>query len=291
MIIGGSKIEVIQGIKRNLEENELNRKTEVNDPNLNEEEIAKCINDFYAVRENKVSFWFKSLKARIVTWGVGVSMSKDIQFEGLENIKDINDGAIVTSNHFNPLDNMTIRKLIKKRYHQTVNIVIQDTNLAMPGLLGELFNYTSNIPISKGPNYIKNTFMPYLKSKLDAGEYVLIYPEEEMWFNYRLPRPSKRGAFLFASQLNKPVISCFVEIRDTDKSDNEEFNKVKYIVHILKPIYKDPAKSDRENSMIMKDIDYKQKCEAYEKYYGKKIDYTFKCEDIAGLKKEYYEKF
>ena len=45
-------------------------------------------------------------------------------------------------------------------------------------------------------------------------------------------------------------------------------------------------KSARENSKIMAEIDYKQKKEAYEKAYNKKLDYTFSYEDIAGFRKD-----
>ena len=87
--------------------------------------------------------------------------------------------------------------------------------------------------------------------------------------------------------MNKPIISCFVEIIDTEQSDNDEFNQVRYIVHVLKPIYPDPNKSVKENSKIMSEIDYKQKVEAYEKAYNIKLDYEFSLSDIAGLKREY----
>ena len=47
MIIGGSKKEVIKNIETNINNNELNKKVEVGDPNLTEEEITKYINIFY----------------------------------------------------------------------------------------------------------------------------------------------------------------------------------------------------------------------------------------------------
>ena len=49
MIIGGSKKEVINNIKTNVENNELNKKVEIGDPNLSEEEINKCINKFSTI--------------------------------------------------------------------------------------------------------------------------------------------------------------------------------------------------------------------------------------------------
>ena len=286
MIIGGSKKEVIKNIQKNVKNNELNKKVEVNDPVLNNEELDKALKRFYGIRKNKFIYFLESRFAYTFVDILGLKLNKSIKIEGLENIKDINEGAIITSNHFNPLDNMAIRKLIKQRYKKNFYIVSQETNLAMPGFLGYLMNSLNIIPLCKGPNYIINTFKPELKKVLDKNNYVLIYPEEEMWFNYRKPRPCKRGAYQFAAEANVPIISCFVEIRDTERIDNEEFKEVEYIVHVLKPIYPDKKKSARENSKIMAEIDYKQKKEAYEKAYNKKLDYTFSYEDIAGFRKD-----
>ncbi len=286
MIIGGSKKEVIKNIKQNILDNELNKKVEVNDPKLSDEEINKSLNRFFGIRKHSAIYFLESRVAYFFIDILSLKLNKTIQIEGIENIKDINNGAIITSNHFNPLDNMAIRKMIKKRYKKNVYVVSQETNLAMPGFLGYLMNSLNIIPLCKGPNYIIKTFKPELKKVLDKNNYVLIYPEEEMWFNYRLPRPCKRGAYEFAAENNVPVISCFVEIIDKEEDDNEEFKEVEYVVHVLKPIYPDSSKSIRENSKIMAEIDYKQKVEAYEKAYNKKLDYTFSYQDIAGYKKK-----
>ena len=103
-----------------------------------------------------------------------------------------------------------------------------------------------------------------------------------MWFNYRKPRPAKRGTYYFAARLNVPVISCFIEMQDLPEMDNEEFHKVKFIVHVLDVLYPDPEKTDRENSIEMCEKDYALKRAAYEKAYGKPLDYTFESVDIAG---------
>jgi 1-acyl-sn-glycerol-3-phosphate acyltransferase len=286
MIIGGSKKEVIENIKLNIKNNELNKKAELNDPKISEEESSKLIDKFYKIRKNKLLFNAKNKLAYKTIDKYSKPISDNTEIVGLENLKNINSGAIITTNHFNPLDSIGIRKMILERFHKNPYIVIQDTNLAMPDMLGFLFNYLNTIPISKSPNYIIKGFIPKLKDILDKKNYVLIYPEEEMWFNYRKPRPCKRGAYQFAAEANVPIISCFVEIKDLDKDDNEEFKEVKYIVHILKPIYPDSNKTVRQNSIDMADIDYKQKVKSYEECYKKKLDYTFNYQDIAGYKKE-----
>ena len=59
MIIGGSKKEVINNIKRNIENNELNKKVEIGDPNLSDEEIQKYIDDYFK-NKKKLSYFFKN---------------------------------------------------------------------------------------------------------------------------------------------------------------------------------------------------------------------------------------
>ena len=180
---------------------------------------------------------------------------------------------------------MPIRYLIKKRYQKNLYIVIQDTNLAMPGFLGYLMNSLNTIPLLKSPNYMISTFKPTLKKILHENNYVLIYPEEEMWFNYRKIRPLKRGAYQYAAVLNVPVISCFTKIEDTDIPDNDEFNKTLYELNVLGVLYPDKDVSPRTNSINMLNQDYSWKKTAYEKLYNEKLDYTFNVKDIAGWRK------
>jgi len=286
MIIGGNKDEVIANIKKYTASQELNHKVETNDPIFTEEERKNIIEQFYNLRKHKIFFWLSSSFANLVLKIVNHKVSKTVTIDGLENLKEITTGAIITSNHFNPLDNLIVNSMINKKYHKNIYIVSQETNLRLPGILGYLVRHLNIIPLYKGPNYITKIFLPDLKNKLSQNNFVLIYPEEEMWFNYRLPRPCKRGAYQFASKLDVPIIPCFVEIIDLEESDNEQFNKVRYILHVLKPIYPDPKKTIRQNSIDMAQIDYEQKCEAYEKAYQQKLDYTFSYKDIAGLKKK-----
>lgn len=53
MIIGGSKKEVINNIKVNIKNNELNKKVEVNDPCISDEELEQLIIKFYKNQDKK----------------------------------------------------------------------------------------------------------------------------------------------------------------------------------------------------------------------------------------------
>lgn len=285
MIIGGSKKEVIKNIETNINNNELNKKVEVGDPNLTEEEITKYINKFYQNQKSPIYF-IKNKIANKTVKKIAKEIYPNINIIGLEKLDyvDLTNGAIITSNHFNPLDSYNIRKIVEEKLHKKLYIVVQDTNLAMPGALGFLFNNIEVIPLSKSPNYIIKKFMPELKKILSKGNFVLIYPEEEMWFNYKLPRPCKRGAYQFAHELDVPVISCFVKMTDTNITDNNEFNIVKYDVFINKVIYPEKNESIKSDSRKMTEVDYETRKKAYEDAYNKELKYEFDIKDIAGWK-------
>ena len=286
MIIGGSKVRVIENIKKAVKDGDLNRKVEENDAVMTADEELALIDNFFAAKDKK-AYKIKRAAMQKMASVQQKAYNPLIKIEGVEklaNLKSSGAGFIVTSNHFNPLDNLCIKKLIKEQFNDDPYIVIQATNLAAPGVIGELFNHLNHIPITKSPSYIRGRFKDEMSRVLDDGHAVLIYPEEEMWFNYRKPRPSKRGAFYFAAELNVSVVPCFVEILDTTKPDNDEFFESKYIVHVLEPIYPDASQSVRANSIAMAERDYALKKAAYEKAYGKKLEYAFEESDIANFR-------
>ncbi len=281
MIIGGDKTEVIENIKQAISEGDLNRKVEVNDPKLTAKERSRLVKKYI---ENKPTIPYRlcNIGARAFTDTGTKILNHRTRIDGLEKLAGISSGAVVTSNHFSPLDNTVVRYAINKAGYKRLYLVSQETNLAMKGWIGFLMNHEDIIPIMNSKKYMSEYFAPMIGAKLQKGEAVLIYPEQEMWFNYRKPRPPKRGAYYYAAKNNVPVISCFVEVRDLKKKDREDFYKVRYTMHILDPIFPDPELSVRENSKAMMEKDYEQKVEAYESAYGKKLTYEFDYDDIAG---------
>jgi len=281
MIIGNDRAAVIENIKRCTENGDLNAKVETDDPVLDSEECERIVNRYLKNRK-KLSFKARSFVARKIANSVTESINKDTEIVGQELAEEINGGAIITSNHFSPLENTVIRKYVRNKGEKKLNVVSNVGNYAMSGIIGFLINYADTVPLSGNPHYMCRGFMKILSEKLSREEYVLIYPEQEMWFNYRKIRPLKRGAYFYAAKLGVPIVSCFVEMRDLDEKDTDEFYKVKYVLHILGVIYPDKTLTARENSFIMRDKDYAMKKAAYEKAYGKQLDYTFEPSDIAG---------
>ena len=284
MIIGGSKKEVVANIKNAADNGRFNDKVEIGDPELDSTRRKKLLGK-YVKQRNEIPSHYRNWLARRIVDFITFGVNANTKVVGAEKIKHIKSGAIITSNHFNPVDTTIIRYGIKKARRYRMFIVSQDTNFAMKGFLGFLMRYADEIPVSKDKDYMERHFYRTLNNLLvNKKEYILIYPEQEMWFNYRKPRPPKRGAYFYAAKFNVPIISCFVEMKDMDKDDTEEFKRVKYVLHILDPIYPDPEKNERDNSFDMMKKDYEQKKAAYEQIYKRPLDYAFSDSDIAGWK-------
>lgn len=284
MILGDNRRAVIENIRTCAENGDFHSKVELGDPVLSAEQ-NRNITDAYLENRKRLTFKLKTAIAVTMAQIATRMINKNTEIVGLEKIPQNLGGVLITSNHFSPVENTVIRHLTNTLGRRRLNIISQTTNFAMRGAIGFLMNYADTIPISTEPRYLARDFLSVLKEKLVLRkEAVLLYPEQEMWFNYRKPRPPKGGAYFFAAKLNVPIISCFVEIVDTPKDDTPEFRQVKYILHVLDVLFPDAEKSVRENTEMLSERDYALKKACYETVYGKKLTYTFENSDIAGWK-------
>lgn len=193
-----------------------------------------------------------------------------ITLEGVENLRGLphSGGAIMTSNHFSKFESLCVLKAAKKvpGRHRLWR-VIKGNNVFIPGIIGFLMRHCDTLPLSTNLRTQK-LFAEDLGTILSHGGLVLIYPEQAMWWNYRKPRPHKPGAYFYAAKNHVPVIPLFVTMTDqTGRTDGAGFPKQAYTVHILPPIYPDPARSLRENERAMQEKNEQLCREVYERIY------------------------
>lgn len=284
MIIGDNRKAVIQNIKNFAESGQFHNKVELNDPILTSEQ-SKKITDNYLENRGRLTFKLKTMLGVFLAKSATKIINKNTEIVGLDKIPKYLEGVLITSNHFSPLENTVIRHLTNALSRKRLGIISQTSNFAMTGIIGYIMNYADTVPISTDPRYLARDFLSVLKERLvDKKHAILLYPEQEMWFNYRKPRPPKNGAYFYAAKLNVPIISCFVEMVDTEEDDTDEFKKVKYILHILDVLYPDPNKTVKENTEELGVLDYTLKKNCYQAVYGKELTYSFDNSDIAGWK-------
>lgn len=277
------RLKVVENIEKNIKAGKFNDKVEEGDPILTDEEretlIVNCDN-----LKKKWKNKFMAVVARNVADRITITENELTEIIGIENVQDIDAGAIITCNHFSKYDNTVIRYLMQKiGKKKKLYIVVQETNMKMDGGIGWLMKNCYTIPISQSVDYIQNNFVPTLEKIFENKGYVLIYPEQEMWFNYKKPRPLKIGAYHYACKFNVPIIPCFIEIVNTSEIGEDGFKKINYRLHILPPIYPDNEKPLKERKEEMRDKDYNERVKLYEKLYNRKVDSKFdKKKDIAG---------
>lgn len=277
------RLQVIENIKNAANNREFDKKVELNDPVITEEQRQERIVNFDTLRKKPINK-IKRKVARNMALNYAKMFNSDAEIIGLENLESVKGGAIITSNHFSVKDSTMIFHTLKQIGKQNkLNIIVEEENILMEGHFGFILNNCGTIPISQNKEYYNKNFLPAVEKLLQKNEYVLVYPEEQMWFNYKKPRPCKIGAYHLATKNNVPVIPFFIEMREKDGFDQDGFKNIRYIIHIMKPIYPDTNKDLKTNKTEMRDKDYKLKVEAYEKAYDKKLDYNFEDWDIAGL--------
>lgn len=283
-----SSPQTIRNIYDAVKRGDLNSKVEPNDAQLSEAESRQLVRNYWQYKKTHKAGLYNHI-ARGLANSLSALFNQQTEFVGLDKWRGLSGGSILTSNHFSPLENTAIRQAVNKTGHQHLSIVSQETNLLVKEPLKFLFWNYDILPITSQAtdiNYMGRQFPAKIKSVLDAGNIVMIYPEQEMWYNYRKPRPVKLGAYHYAAKFHVPIRSCFVEIIDDGHSTNPDFNRTHYRVHILDPIYPVPSLSVRENTKRMAHIDYQQKVAAYEKAYGQPLTYSWQPGDIVGLKDE-----
>ena len=201
---------------------------------------------------------------------------------GEEHLSALQNGAIITCNHFHPFDNYAvfhcIRKALPKKY---LYKVIREGNYTnFPGLYGYLFRHCNTLPLSSNRRTMMN-FMSAVNTLLKQGESILIYPEQGMWWNYRKPRPFKVGGFKMAYKAGVPVLPIFITMRDDERLDGDGYPIQRMTVHILPPVYPETALGEKRGAEKMKEQAFALCKDKYEEVYGVPLVYGETAQNTA----------
>ena len=172
--------------------------------------------------------WRKRLRTRfafkIARWFVNYLLKekslviKDIV--GIENFRNLETGAIITCNHFNAYDSFAMdltfdQSLMRAKGKKMYRIIKEANYTSFPGFYGFLMRNCNTLPVSSNKDTMRK-LLTAVDNILSSGDFILVYPEQSMWWNYRKPKPLKKGAFKFAAKSNVPVLPVFITMEDTD---------------------------------------------------------------------------
>ena len=198
------------------------------------------------------------------------------EIRGIENFQSLQSGAVITCNHFNAFDSFAIQLAYEQaeQTERTFYRVIREGNYtSFPGFYGFLMRHCNTLPLSSNRKTLEK-FMKAVDQVLAEGHFLLVYPEQSMWWNYRKPKPLKSGAYTFAAKNNVPVLPCFITMQDSDIMGEDGFAVQEYTIHISQPIYPSPLKSYRENRRDMMEKNAQVWREIYEEVYQIPLTYT-----------------
>ena len=198
------------------------------------------------------------------------------EIKGIENFKALTSGAVITCNHFNAFDSFAIQMAYEaaEQSERTFYRVIREGNYtSFPGFYGFLMRHCNTLPLSSNRHTMVK-FMEAVNQLLREGHFVMVYPEQSMWWNYRKPKPLKPGAYMFAAKNNVPVLPCFITMQDSDIIGEDGFPVQEYTIHIAPAIYPEEGQSYRVNMKAMQEKNAEIWREIYEREYHIPLSYT-----------------
>lgn len=204
----------------------------------------------------------------------GQLIIKDMK--GIEHFQNLDSGAVITCNHFNAFDSFIIQLVYEaaKQKKRTFYRVIREGNYtSFPGFYGFLMRNCNTLPLSSDIRTMRK-FFEATNTVLKNGHFVLVYPEQSMWWNYRKPKPLKNGAFIFSAKNDVPVLPCFITMRDTENIGEDGFPIQEYTVHISEPIYPDKNLPYKKQTDQLRKENYRVWKEIYEREYQMPLEYT-----------------
>ena len=200
------------------------------------------------------------------------------EVRGLENMANLEGGAVITCNHFNPFDTFAMHEAYLRSgvKGKILYRVIREGNYtSFGGFYGYLMRNFYTLPLSSN-RHTMNKFSSAVDSLLRDGHFVLIYPEQSLWWNYRKPKPLKNGAYSIAFKSGVPVLPCFITMKDSDTLGDDGYPIQEYTINIGEPIFPDMTLSRKEAIDKMMEENARVWREIYEADYDMPLEYTVK---------------
>ncbi len=198
---------------------------------------------------------------------------------GIENLDNLDSGAVLTCNHFSAMDSFATQVVYEKsrqsKKRKLLRVIKEGNYTSFPGFYGKLMRNCNTLPLSSNFQTLQE-FLRGASYHLKNGNYVLIYPEQSMWWNYRKPKPLKSGAYTMAVHAHVPVVPIFICMEDSDVMGQDGFPIQMYTIFVLKPIFEDPELSASENKEMMAKKNYEAWKAIYETFYNEKLEYLTK---------------
>ena len=110
-------------------------------------------------------------------------------------------GCFVYANHTQPFGDVIIPAIAAKKHR--IATIVAPANIGIP-VIGKFLTGLGAVPIPNGRKQMKE-FVEAVKTKIDSGYCVFIYPEAHVWPYYTDIRPFSTSSFHYPVELDAPV--------------------------------------------------------------------------------------
>lgn len=219
----------------------------------------------------KINGFFSRLVERVC--GCVVRRRYAVTVTGAEHLRGLTGGAVFTSNHFSVTENLAVKWAGEAApgRHRMYKLV-REGNYSMPGVIGWLLKYCDTLPLSSHLGTMK-LLDRAVAQLLKEGNFLLIYPEQAMWWYYQKPRPYRLGAYYYAAKNGVPVVPCFITLHPKNPKREMLPDNVRYAVHVMPLIYPRADRAPREEARRMREENARLCREMYERVYGVPLRY------------------
>lgn len=149
---------------------------------------------------------------RMVATPVAFLMTKfgfGLRIKNRKALKELKSGFFLYGNHTNGIVDAYSPSLAC--FPRATHIVTSAEAVSMP-VVGKITPMIGAMPLPATLGATKN-FLDALKTRIDEGRVITIYPEAHIWPYYNDIRPFSDGSFAYPFKLNAPVVAFTVTYR------------------------------------------------------------------------------
>lgn len=228
-------------------------KDELNDEFSRAKIIPRKIDENYKYLHQNPLWNFCSFALQnVISVPIKVGYSKlkfYLKYVGKEKLKPYKkQGYFIYGNHTQAFGDTFIPSMMM--YPKRNFLIVNPENVSMKGLK-QFVEMLGAIPIPGNKEAMKH-FMEAIKTRINQGYSITIYPEAHIWPYYTKIRPFKAVSFEYPVKLKTPVF-CFT---NTYQKYGRNQEKVQIISYIDGPFFPDENVSSKEAKQKLRDEIY-----------------------------------
>ena len=224
---------------------------ELNDEFSSAKIVPIKIDGDYKYKHNSLWDFCSLIAQNVLSMPIKVGYSKikfRIKYIGKEKLKKYKkEGYFVYVNHTQEFADTFIPSI--PIYPKRNFFIVNPENISMK-FLKNIIELLGAIPVPGNKDAMKN-FLETIKTYIQKGHSITIYPEAHIWPYYTKIRPFKSVSFQYPVNLEKPVF-CMTNTYQTYGKNN----KIKIVTYIDGPFFSNTEVSKKEQKEELRDRVY-----------------------------------